>query len=303
MKSHILAAVAALAVSTLPAAAADSFNLGGAAKGTPSTVAYSFAGAPAVAVFVRGPGDLMYAQVGTDDGASWTPWAPIGTLALKGDPSCVARSASLIDCAAIGPNNAIYWTNYNAKTNAWTGWANLGGAASSNPSVVRTSEGGKSQLRIFVRGPLNHLFMNTLGGGKWSDWQDREGTVGKALSCAAVFNLGAHCYDTTASGVLQLTDITHQTGTDVVVENLGGAVSGRVSAVSAGDIFRVFVLGPSQKLWVKSWSGDWSDWQQTDVDLGSAPGCAMTADGGQAWCASVGGDGTVTMNLIDEAEL
>ena len=224
MKSHILAAVAALAVSTLPAAAADSFNLGGAAKGTPSTVAYSFAGAPAVAVFVRG----------------------------------------------------------NAKTNAWTGWSSLGGAASGNPSVVRTSEGGKSQLRIFVRGPLNHLFMNTLGGCKWSDWQDREGTVGKALSCAAVFNLGAHCYDTTANGVLQLTDITHQTGTDVVVENLGGAVSGKVSAVSAGDIFRVFLLGPGQKLWVKSWSGDWSDWQQTDVDLGSAPGCAVAANGSEA---------------------
>ena len=67
----LIVAVAGLAALVMPAAA-ESFDLGGAAKGTPSVVSYKFAGQPAVAVFVRGPADLMYAQVGSSNGATWT---------------------------------------------------------------------------------------------------------------------------------------------------------------------------------------------------------------------------------------
>lgn len=298
-----LAAVAALAVTSLPAFAEETFDLGGAAKGAPSTVAYQFGGEDAVAVFVRGPGDLMYAKVGTDIGESWTEWTPIGDLAMKGDPSCTARSMTRIDCAAVGPNNNVYWTTYDAKANKWTGWATLGGFATSDPSVIRTTEGGKTQLRIFVRGPQNHLFMNSLVNGKWTDWQDREGVVSTALACMQVFALGAHCYDTEANGVLQLTDITHKTGKAVPVENLGGLVSGRVSAVSTENIIRLFVRGPGNTLWIKAWQGKWSDWYDMEINLGSAPGCAVDSTGTIGWCAAVNKDGTVTMSALLDGEI
>lgn len=299
----MLAAAAAFAATAIPALAFDSYPLGGAAKGAPSTVAYKFAGQDAVAVFVRGPGGLMYAKTTADEGASFSDWTPIGTLALKGDPSCTARSQSRIDCAAVGPSNTIYWTSYDAKANTWSGWTSLGGYATNDPSIIRTTEGGKTQLRIFVRGPQNHLFMNTLAG-KWSDWQDLDGTVGSAVGCVQVFSLGAHCYDTTASGVKQLTDITHKTGNAVVVDNLGGLVTGRVSAVSTGDAVHLFVLGPQKRLWIKSWSGgSWSDWQQTAVPLTSAPGCAIDASGTVGWCASIGGSGAVTLAALVDGEI
>ncbi|MEQ1901029.1 MAG: hypothetical protein ABL866_09880 [Devosia sp.] len=300
---HLVAAAAILTLDILPAAAVDSFDLGGAATGSPATVAYKFAGKDAVAVFVRGPGGLMYAQVGTGDGGTWTGWAPIGALVLTSSPSCTARSATRIDCAAVGPGNNVYWTSYDAKANKWTGWANLGGAASSDPSVIRTSEGGKTQLRIFVRGPLNHLFINTLEDGNWSDWQDVGGVIGPALACVKVFKLGAHCYDTTATGVRQLADVTHKTGVDIAIEDLGGAVTGKASAVNTTNAVRVFVMGPGHKLWVKTWEGGWSDWSQTPASQNSAPGCAMDSTGTQAWCASIGPAGAVTMNLLDESEL
>lgn len=299
-----LAAIAILGVSALPVLGGEVYELGGAAKGTPSTVAYQFGGQDSVAVFVRGPGDLMYAKVTADNGDTFTDWAPIGTLALKGDPSCAARSPSRIDCAAVGPNNNVYWTSYDAKANKWTDWANLNGLATNDPSIVRTTEGGKTQLRIFVRGPQNHLFLNSLINGKWSDWQDLQGTVGSDVGCMQVFALGAHCYDTTSKGVLQLTDITHKTGKDVKIDNVGGLVTGRVSAVATHNILRLFVLGPGNTLWMKYWQNNkWSDWGDMGETLGSAPGCAVNSTETIGWCASVNKDGSVTLNSLVDGEI
>ena len=51
----LVAGCAALMLSALPALAVDTFNLGGAAIGNPSSVVYKFGGVDHVAVFVRGP--------------------------------------------------------------------------------------------------------------------------------------------------------------------------------------------------------------------------------------------------------
>jgi len=304
MKLAALFTAAAL-VAASPAVAFDSFNLGGAAKGNPSTVVYKFGGQDHVAVFVRGPSDLMYAQVGKMNGTGWTGWAPIGTLAMKGDPDCVARTTTRIDCVAVGPSNNLYWTSYNANANSWTGWANLGGLATSDPSVVRTND-GNTQLRIFVRGPANHLFMNTLDSGAWTDWQDLGITTGAQISCTDLFNWGAHCYDSSGGSAVQLTNVTVDTGASIVQDDLGGAVNGKVSALatgSEGDELRVFVRGPGNHLWMKMWDGGWSDWADIGAPITSAPGCAMKKAGGDLWCASVAsGGGAVTMHLIDNSE-
>lgn len=302
MKLAALATVAALAF-TAPALAVDTFDLGGAAKGNPSSVVYKFAGEDHVAVFVRGPADMMYAQVGTMDGSTWTGWANIGTLALKGDPDCVARTTSRIDCVGVGPSNNVYWTSYNAANNSWSGWATLGGFATSDPSIIRTND-GSTQLRVFVRGPANHLFMNTLDGGSWSDWQDLDKVTGATLSCVDLFNWGAHCYDSSGGSAVQLTNVTEETGAGIVLDDIGGAVNGKVSAISTGsdgDVLRVFVRGPGNKLWVKTWDASWDDWQQLDASMNSAPGCAMKKAGGDLWCASVSG-GAVKMHLLDDSE-
>jgi len=303
--SRILVTAAVLTLSAMPALALDTFDLGGAGKGTPSVVTYTFAGMDAVAAFVTGPGDLMYAEVGTNDGANWTGWAPIGKQALKGSPSCVARSASRIDCVGVSANNAVFWTSYDAKKNAWTGWTSLGGYATSDPSAVRTIEGGKALLRVFVRGPADHLFLNTLAGGKWSDWQDLEGTTGTLLSCTDIFVSGAHCYDTSNGKALQLTDITNKTGNDVEVEDLGGIISGKASAVATngGNALHVFVNGPGKRLWVKTWDVGWSDWTQLPTTVISAPGCAAEKSGDVFWCADVEANGAVKMVRLDAGDL
>ncbi|MGV3492096.1 MAG: hypothetical protein ACO1OG_12335 [Devosia sp.] len=303
MKFAALVAAAAFTLAT-PAFAVDTFDLGGAAKGNPSSVVYKFGGEDHVAVFVRGPADMMYAQVGTMDGSDWTGWANIGTLALKGDPDCVARTSSRIDCVAVGPSNQVYWTSYNASNNSWTGWATLGGLATSDPSIVRTNN-GSTQLRVFVRGPANHLFMNTMEGGGWSDWQDLGKSVGEKISCVDLFNWGAHCYDSTGGSAVQLTNVTETVGPAIVLDDIGGAVNGKVSGISTGgdgDVLRVFVRGPGNKLWVKTWDGGWDDWNQLDASMNSAPGCAMKKAGGDLWCASVTGGGAVKMHLIYDGE-
>lgn len=290
-------AFAVLAATIAPAAAIDEFQLGGLAQGSPSTVSYKFAGKPAIAVFVRGPANLIYAKVTADNGANWVDWTPISTVGMKGDPSCVARTADFIDCTARGTNNSVWWTVFDVKKVKWTGWLDLGGVAKSDPSIVATKENNKTQVRIFMRGDGNHLFMNTLSGGQWSDWEDLDGTIGGRFSCAAVANLGAHCYDSSKGNVQQVMDITHQTGSDVVVEDLGGDISGKVSAVWAGNEMHLFARGSNDALWLNDWSGSWSGWSETEQVIGSTPGCAI--DGaGTAWCASVNKDGSVMMNRL-----
>lgn len=302
MKFIATLATAVLALAA-PVAAADTFDLGGAPKGNPTAVVYKFLGQFHVAAFVRGPLDLMYAQVGTMDGGTWTPWVPIGDLKLKGDPDCVARNEVVIDCVAVGPNNAIYWTSYASATNSWSGWASLGGFATSDPSVVRTVDGGE-QLRVFVRGPANHLFLNTLDGG-WSDWQDLDIVVGDKLGCVDFLKWGAHCYDSTGGSAVQLTNVTEMTGSDIIVDDVGGAVSGKVGAVSTGangDLLRLFVRGPGNKLWANTWDEGWSDWYQIGATMKSAPSCASKKTGGDVWCASIS-SGKVLMTLVDSSEL
>jgi hypothetical protein len=231
---------------------------------------------------------------------------PIGKQALKGSPSCVARTLSRIDCVAVSANNNVFWTTYDAKKNAWTGWSNLGGYATSDPSAIRTLEGGVATLRVFVRGPANHLFMNSLEGGAWTDWQDLDGTVGDQLACTDMFLSGAHCYDSSKGSALQLSDITNTTGNDVKVEDLGGIISGKVAPVatgSKGNKLFVFVNGPGKRLWVKSWTGAWSDWTQLAATVVSAPACAVSKSGDAFWCADVEGNGSVKMVRIAADEL
>lgn len=293
--SRLFLALATLAATIVPAAAADEFQLGGLAQGVPATVSYKFAGQPAIAVFVRGPANLIYAKVTADNGANWVEWTPIGTVGMKGSPSCVARTSAFIDCVARGTNDSIWWTVFDVKKVKWTGWLDLGGAAKNDPSLVATKEDGGTQVRIFMRGAKNHLYMNTLEGGDWSDWEDLDGTIGGQFSCAAVADLGAHCYDSSKGNVFQVMDITHQTGSDVVVEDLGGDINGKVSAVWAGNSMTLFGRGSNDALMINKWTGAWSGWTQTEQVIGSAPGCAI--DGaGKAWCASVGANGAVQMN-------
>lgn len=295
--SRLFFAFAALAATIVPAWAIDEFQLGGAAKGVPSIVSYKFAGKPAIAVFVQGPGNLIYAKVTADNGKNWVDWTPISMDAANGSPSCAARNADWIDCTVRGPNNSVYWTVFDVKKVKWTGWLDLGGKANADPSLVVTKENNDMQLRIFMRGAANHLFMNTFDAAQWSDWQDLDGTIGARFSCAAVANLGAHCYDSSNGNVQQVMDITHQTGNSVVVEDLGGAVDGKVSAVWAGNAMHLFVRGPNDSLWLKDWNGSWSDWKQTEQVIGSAPGCAIDA-AGKTWCASVNQNGTVMVNRL-----
>jgi hypothetical protein len=304
----VLSTLVAYASLSAPALALETFDLGGAAKGDPSVVIYKFAGQDVVAAFVRGPGDLMFAQVGeAATGAGWTGWAPIGTLALKGSPSCVAPGSSQIDCFAVGPKNAVYHITYDASANTWTDWESLGGAASSNPSAVRTIENGDSNLRVFVRGPGNLLFMNTQDeGGDWSDWESLGVTFGGDPACSDILVFGAHCYDTSSGAADQFSDLTNKTGADVFVDHLGGAITHNASAVatgSAGDTLRVFVNGPGKRLWMKKWHGAWADWVEIPVTVNSAPGCAIKKNGSVAWCASVESNGTVKMIQLKPGEI
>lgn len=291
------------------AAAAETYDLGGAALGVPSVVWYKPAGNDAVAVFVRGKDGRMYAQVGDGEGGGWTGWAAIGDLTLKSDPACVATSSTVIDCVAMGPNNNIFRIRHNAKAFTWTKWENIGGAGAAAPGIARTvDEDGNLMLDVFVEGPGNLLFLNAFDGNEWSDWQNLEVTVGGAVACTDILVVGAHCYDTSGGTAVQYSDLTRNTGSDILIADLGGQVNGKAAPVVSGkkgNNLNVFVNGPGKRLWVKSWDGEFSDWKQLPVAIGSgAPGCGVKKSGGDVWCAVVdGGNGPVTAIQIGEDEL
>lgn len=291
------------------AVAAETYDLGGAAIGVPSVVWYKPGGNDAVAVFVRGKDGLMYAQVGDGEGGGWTGWAPIGDLKLKSDPACVATSTSVIDCVAMGPNNNIYRIRHNAKAFTWSQWENLGGYGTGAPGIARTvNEDGDVMLDVFVSGPNNLLFLNAFDGDEWSDWQNLDVSVGGAVACTDILVVGAHCYDTSGGSAVQFSDLTRTSGDDVLIADLGGQVNGKAAPVVSGkkgNNLHVFVNGPGKRLWVKSWNGQFSDWTQLRVALGSgAPGCGIKKSGGDVWCAVVdGGNGPVTAVWIGEDEL
>lgn len=291
------------------AVAAETYDLGGAALGVPSVVWYKPAGNDAVAVFVRGKDGHMYAQVGDGEGSGWTGWAAIGDLTLKSDPACVATSGTVIDCVAMGPNNNIFHIRHNAKAFTWTKWENLGGAGAAAPGIARTvDEDGNLMLDVFVEGPGNLLFLNAFDGDEWSDWQNLEVTVGGAVACTDILVVGAHCYDTSGGTAVQYSDLTRNTGSDILLADLGGQVNGKAAPVVSGkkgNNLHVFVNGPGKRLWVKTWDGEFSDWTQLPVAIGSgAPGCGVKKSGGDVWCAVVdGGNGPVTAIQIGDDEL
>jgi len=291
------------------AVAAETYDLGGAALGVPSVVWYKPAGNDAVAVFVRGKDGHMYAQVGDGEGSGWTGWAPIGDLMLKSDPACVATSGTVIDCVAMGPNNNIFHARHNAKAFTWSKWENLGGAGAAAPGIARTvSEDGDVMLDVFVEGPGGRLFLNAFDGDEWSDWQNLSVKVGGAVACTDILVVGAHCYDTSGGSAVQLSDLTRNTGSDVLIADLGGQVNGKAAPVVSGkkgNHLHVFVNGPGKRLWVKSWDGQFSDWTQLPVAIGSgAPGCGVKKSGGDVWCAVVaGGNGGVEAIRIGADEL
>ena len=306
MISRIFGAALALALGSTGALALDTFDLGGAAKGDPSVVWYEFGGDDYVAVFVRGPADLMYANVGSANGDTWTGWAAIGNEPLKSSPSCVATYDTLIDCVGVGASNAVMHISYDADDPSWSNWESLGGFATSAPSAVRTKEDGETLLRIFVRGPADHLFMNTFDGDGWTSWEDLDVAIGGDPGCTDILVFGAHCYDTSAGKAEQYSDLTRESGAGIFVDDLGGIITDKASAVTTGNsgkTLRVFVNGPGSRLWFKKWNNTWQDWVQLPVAIGSAPGCAIKKSGGDAWCASVQGDGTVQAILIDASEI
>ena len=306
MFKQFLASAVILAACATGGSTAETIDLGGAGKGTPSTVFFQDDGDDYVAVFVTGPQSLMYANVGDTDSGDWTGWVPIGTEALKGSPSCVALTPTRIDCVAVGANNAVMHVRYNSKSHKWSKWESLGGFATSDPSAVRTVVFGKEQLNIFVRGPQDLLFVNTFANGGWSDWQNIGVTTGNQLGCGNIFVIGAHCYDTTKGSALQYTDVTRQTGANVVVDDLGGAIAGKPSVVtmgSKGDTLRVFVHGPSDRLWLKKWHNGWTEWEHLSAKIYAAPSCAMGKAKGPAVCAAVEPNGAVKVILLGNDEI
>lgn len=308
MFNHLLAGLSLAACLCAPAAqAADAIDLGGAAKGDPSAVWYTFGGADVVAVFVRGPGDLMYARVGDETGTTWTDWAPIGNLALKGSPACIAVTPNAIDCVAVGPNNTVHAIRYNAKSHQWTDWQNIGGFAVADPGVARGFDGsGGTYLNVFVAGPGNELFVNSRDGGEWTDWEPLGVTVGGDVACTDILNIGDHCYDSSGGSAVQLTDVTLAANDAVTKQDLGGAVEHKVSAVATGakgNMLRIFVNGPGQRIWMKTWQGNWSEWRQLAALAGNhAPGCTIRASGGAGFCA-INEGGTVKAYRFDPSEL
>ncbi|WP_417309750.1 hypothetical protein [Devosia sp.] len=289
------------------ASAIETLNLGGSAKGDPSVVWYQFAGQDVVAAFVRGTDGFMYAQVGDSQGDNWTGWARIGNQAIASSPACTASGPHRIDCVAVGSGNNVFHVRYDAQAHSWSDWSNIGGYATGAPGITSTLEAGERMLSVFVSGPANSLFRKSLEAGSWTDWIDLDLTVTGDVACSDLMGSAAFCYDTGSGSAVQMGDLTHVSGSDVIVANLGGAIKGKASAAPAGGLsqmLHIFVRGPGNTLWVKTWDGAaFSNWRDLGAGLGSAPGCDAQVEFGDIWCASVKPNGTVEMILVSIDEL
>lgn len=158
-------------------------NIGGATYRSAITTALSNNGSAANLVG-RDANNNVFVRDWTAAGG----WVHDGTVAgpISYAPTMLnwtppGRSASQGDLFAVGADGQVERNTY--KNSQWSGWAPIGGAASSSPTV----DYGDNQLTVAVRGTNDGVSVNGNHGGDdsdgrngWTGWQSIGGSIATA---------------------------------------------------------------------------------------------------------------------------
>jgi hypothetical protein len=99
----------------------------------------------------------------------WVTSAGLGAGAI-GSPALVVRSGqSVVDAFVRGGDNRVYETWYNWGTGGWGGWIGMGGAISSDPQAVATSDGHDQVFAGATNGVAQNWF--SPGNGAIGGWR------------------------------------------------------------------------------------------------------------------------------------
>ncbi len=205
-------------------------------------------------VFVRGADNALWWKVW--NGSTWGTWTKIGGI-LTSDPAAVSWGPNRIDVFVKGVNDHLYHIFYDGTT--WSAWQDLGGVLTSAPAAIAA---GPGLLGVTVRGPGNILYAIIGNGTTWSAWGLVSG-LPVASAPATVAN-SASSFDLFATGFDYALYHAHWNGTMwSTLESLGGVCASGPAVASWGlGNLNVFVRGPDNFIYQKSYNGAWSTWSK-----------------------------------------
>lgn len=121
--------------------------------------------------------------------ATWSGFRSMGTTVTLGDPSCVQLAAQDVVCVAQSQQSTLMANRF--TNNAWSGWTNLAGAVSSDPSCVND---GTGHAVCGVRsGTTGTLVATVFDGTNWSAFIDSNGQIFSGPSCALLRSTKVLC--------------------------------------------------------------------------------------------------------------
>jgi hypothetical protein len=112
--------------------------------------------------------------------ATWSGFRSMGKTVTLGEPSCVQFDVQDVVCVAQSQQSTLMANRF--TNSAWSGWTNLAGAVSSDPSCVND---GNGNVVCGVRsGTTGTLVATVFDGTNWSAFIDSNGQIFSAPSCA-----------------------------------------------------------------------------------------------------------------------
>ena len=242
-------------------------------------------------------------------GSMWQASAVFAaSVSMNSSPRCVSRGVNLVDCVALGQDNAVWYTSYNGT---WSNWGSLGGSFASAPAIVSWSA---DRLPVYVRGTDNRFYHNVWHNGKWSGWDNLLGQLPNAipvgnLACFSPGILKVDCFTYDQDGNLWRNSFdptlfwgTHWSNWQMVPEPSDHG-SGLGAYSFNPESIGIVTMAPNGTLVQGNLQGyapisSWTQLPSVSSENGSDPSC-VGSKSGAAYCAVLGQDGKIWSTEFD----
>jgi len=152
-----------------------------------------------VDVFAIGPDSTIWHR--DFDGESWSPWEPnvarAPVLRSGFSPAAATWGGTRIDLVVCAADEGLL-RSYLPPGGSWMGWEDLGGIATSTPSVCTWGSWAEGRVDVFVRGENGGLLHKSAVSAIWTRWEDMK--VGGIASAPAVAAWGSNRIDVFVRG-------------------------------------------------------------------------------------------------------
>jgi len=243
----------------------DHWELDGASAGTSPTITVSmngphtlkavFSSAPQQSfyVVVRGTNNLIYYALCTLTGCG--AWSQVPQGSTPDSPAAVLVGSTLY-LAVRGSYDTIWFSSLDLSTGSFSGWSQIPGSTPSRPAL--TAYGTK--LFLVVRGSNNVIYLKTYDTSTktWTDWASLPGSTPDAPAAVAV-NGQLHVAVRDSSGAIWHGRRDLSTGNWLGWVKLDGMTFQPPALTTDGTNVWLAVLGTNQLIYLRQWSGSWSN--------------------------------------------